>query len=288
MTKLRYRQIMFFEQIDEINILIKFGLTVTQAKVYLALVAMGTSTVREIVKYSKIASPEVYRATSILQDKGLIGKEISIPVKFKPLPIIDSIQHLAKQRENEIIRLNQEADFLAHELDKRAKQIDLTKFSEFVLIPSGKALSNKENALITESKHSIQIIMPLDRILAWFTKKRISKFNKKLSIEIVTQRPNNPKIKEYIRKLEKADNFEVRFLSVPISVDFKIFDNNQVILSTTTKTHNPNVVWSDNDNLVKLTQNYFDGAWHSAIESSGYVFKPSSKQFDYIFSSINQ
>ena len=45
------------------------------------------------------------------------------------------------------------------------------------------------------------------------------------------------------------------------------------------------VIWSNNINIVKLIQNYFDSVWYLAIKSVDR-FKQDKWQFDYIFISI--
>ena len=77
---------------DEKIILRDCGLTSTQSKVYLSLIVLGTSSAGEIIKFTNIANPDVYRATEVLQSKGLIEKIISNPAKFQPLPVIDAIE----------------------------------------------------------------------------------------------------------------------------------------------------------------------------------------------------
>ena len=66
--------------------LIDLGLTLLQAKVYLALVQSGTLKVGTIAQVSKVARPDVYRTLQKLQDLGLIEKIITKPILFRATP----------------------------------------------------------------------------------------------------------------------------------------------------------------------------------------------------------
>ena len=62
--------------IGEINTLIRLGLTLRQAKTYLALLQTGISTTRTIALTSKIPRPDIYRIMSELEELGLREKII--------------------------------------------------------------------------------------------------------------------------------------------------------------------------------------------------------------------
>ena len=60
---------------EDFQILVDLGLTLLQAKVFLALLVRGTSKVTEISQVSKVSRPDVYRSLSKLQEFGLVEKE---------------------------------------------------------------------------------------------------------------------------------------------------------------------------------------------------------------------
>jgi len=57
---------------DHIRMLSDFGLTPSQAKVYLAIVEMGLASVSKVSKLSKVRREEVYRIVPNLERLGLI------------------------------------------------------------------------------------------------------------------------------------------------------------------------------------------------------------------------
>ncbi|MCW4019121.1 MAG: hypothetical protein NWF00_10680 [Candidatus Bathyarchaeota archaeon] len=83
---------------EAIQTLVNLGLTVLQAKVYLALVTVGTTTGRITAKAANVASQDVYRVLTELQEKGLAEKIIAKPNKYKPTPVQNGISALLKQK----------------------------------------------------------------------------------------------------------------------------------------------------------------------------------------------
>ena len=76
-----------------------FGMTVKQAKVYLALVFLGTALVGDISKHSKVRREEVYRILPKLEKMGLIEKTLSTPVKLKATSVENALSLLIKIEE---------------------------------------------------------------------------------------------------------------------------------------------------------------------------------------------
>ena len=75
--------------IDEnIRTLVDLGLSGTQAKSYLGLLGIGSGSISEIANVSKVARPDTYRAINDLLEAGLVEKIITVPTKYKPLPIV--------------------------------------------------------------------------------------------------------------------------------------------------------------------------------------------------------
>jgi len=88
---------------NEIFDLLKIGLTEGEAKVYLALSELGSSTVGPIVKKSKVAYSNIYDILNRLIDKGIVSFIIKNKTKyFQAAPPANLINFLDK-KEEEII-----------------------------------------------------------------------------------------------------------------------------------------------------------------------------------------
>ncbi|MCW4018846.1 MAG: hypothetical protein NWF00_09260 [Candidatus Bathyarchaeota archaeon] len=117
-------------QIDEAApTIVKLGLTFLQAKVYLALVTLGTSTGRTAAKVAKVASQDVYRVLAELQEKGLVEKVIGKPNRYNPTPIQEGICLLLKRKAKEYKENERKAEEILD--DFKRKQQENTENNEF-------------------------------------------------------------------------------------------------------------------------------------------------------------
>jgi len=58
------------------------GLSTLQAKVYIALLRLGTTQVGELCSVSEVARPEVYRILHELIDKDLVNRNLTSPTTY--------------------------------------------------------------------------------------------------------------------------------------------------------------------------------------------------------------
>jgi sugar-specific transcriptional regulator TrmB len=84
-------------QDEDVEALTSLGLTILQAKVYLALVKSGSSTIREISKTSDVARQDLYRITSELQKLGLVERVIANPTEFRAIELTGGISILLQR-----------------------------------------------------------------------------------------------------------------------------------------------------------------------------------------------
>jgi sugar-specific transcriptional regulator TrmB len=68
--------------------------------VYIALVELPNSTVKEIAKRANIGAELVYRVIPKLQEKGLVKKIITAPIKFSAIPINEAVKILLEQKKS--------------------------------------------------------------------------------------------------------------------------------------------------------------------------------------------
>lgn len=96
---------------EEIQVLTRLGLTITQAKVFLALCRIGTSTPKIISEESKVARQDIYRIFTELQELGFVVKGITSPVMFEAIPLQDALSFLLERRIKETRELDNETEF---------------------------------------------------------------------------------------------------------------------------------------------------------------------------------
>jgi sugar-specific transcriptional regulator TrmB len=85
----------------EIETLTKLGLTLNQARVYLALATQNQLSAREISKNAGITRQKVYRIIPQLLNKGLAIKQLTHPATYKATLPKNALHTLLEQRKRE-------------------------------------------------------------------------------------------------------------------------------------------------------------------------------------------
>ena len=276
---------------ENIDTLVGFGLSGTQARICLALAAAGISTIREISEVSGVARPDTYRAVVELEKKGLIEKTVSAPTRYTLLSLHDVLSVLVGRRETESLELQNRSVSLLEEYEKKLTESRLANESQFVLVPSGKAFSNRLRKSIENSKKSICVITyqkTLTQFLDCMLGMLKRAIGKEVNVRILTEKRRNNSLAKRLFSLQKKAHFENRFLNILPPFSLITFDEREILLSTKSQSENASApaVYSNNSSLAELSQSYFNDAWFSAVEPPGLAFKRTKLQFDNLFTNM--
>jgi len=98
-----------------------FGLTKTQAKIYITLITLGIASASEIATLSRIRREEIYRIIPQLEEHGIVAKRLQSPIRFSASPPETAIQILIESKlkamKDEIDKLQQKRTKLIFELN---------------------------------------------------------------------------------------------------------------------------------------------------------------------------
>ena len=276
---------------ENIKTLVGLGLSGTQARICLALTVAGTSTLREISMASGVARPDTYRALLELENKGLIEKIVSIPTKYKLPSLPELLSILVGRRETESIELQEKSAKLLKEYQKKTADRQSVCNEQFVLVPSGKAFSNRLKQLIQDCHESICLITSQKELIQFFAhhlKVLEKETPKKVTVRITTEKRRKDLLTKSMFKLQKTANLEIRYNGILPPFTLFTFDEKEVLVLNKAQRANDNTaaVYSNNSNLVELAQSYFNDAWFSASESPHREFKRDKLQFDYLFANM--
>ena len=270
---------------ENIKTLVNLGITGTQAKICLALVRLGTSTISEIADASEVARPDTYRAVVELEKKGLIEKIVSTPAKYELLPLPEVLAILIDRRETESQELREKTVILLNEYENLTNT-QPSDDCQFVLVPSGKAFSNRLQKLTIKSKKSICVIThqkTLTQFLDFTQEIFDSTMEKEVNIRIITEKSKNNSLIKRVHSLQQKAHLEIRFVDILPPFSLVTFDEKEILLSTQNQGRNESlVVYSNNLSLVELSQSHFNDSWFSAVEPPGLTFKRTKLQFDYL------
>jgi len=257
---------------DEIQILESFGLTLNEARVFLALTLLGTANVKKISKSSNVAREAVYRVLPRLQKLGLVEKEISRPTRFTASTLDDAVTVLLGHRNKETRDLQEKANVLLRLKSKKAKMEPLQENSKFLLIPAKKMLISKIGDAVDKAQKSISVVTSNKRLLGAmdiFSEAIGKALSRGVKFRIVTsnvKRVLSPAI------LEVGNNdprIEIRYAPSDPKCAASIFDKKEVLIITKPAAElccESPALWSNNSSLVNIVEDYFEILWMTALE----------------------
>lgn len=259
---------------EEIQFMKDFGLTLCQAKVYLALVISGMSNAKEVSKISDVARQDSYRILFKLQEMGLVLKTISNPTMFKAIPIRDALSILWEQRNKKNSELMKNTrKFLQKYISKQTETKPRKETARFFMIPKKDASIRKKREEIDGTQTSIEFITSWKRfplMIYTFAENVKESLKRNVKIRIILEKP--PKglpLPESIGELKKYPNYELRYILNPPSAITGIFDKKRAIISTSASAGLAEMpsLWSDNPCLLSIINNFFELTWITAMET---------------------
>ena len=252
---------------ESAKIMIDFGLTRSQARSYLTLLDLGTASVKEVAKHSKVARPDTYRALTDLQELGLVEKIVTFPTKFKPLLIADAVSLLMLRRNKKTVELGKRANALIGLLSERKLHIQRSEDSQLTLILGEDAITAKLQKIMQNSKEQICVICPKKDFFQrqqFISETLKETLGTRVTLMLMTENHAGPLEKKEIRDLKKNPKFQIKYLNLTPSVCFAVFDKKELLLMNNPKLEysNSSVIWTNNTNLIELARSYFERLWN--------------------------
>jgi sugar-specific transcriptional regulator TrmB len=251
---------------ESLQLMSSLGLSVLEAKVYLALAKLGKASAKTISKASRVSQPDVYRVLSKLENHGLVEREVAIPNQFKATTMDEGLALLLQRRDNQSAILHKKATELIQDFKEKEKTALQEETPKFVLVP-GVHVHRIRNAVDSAQK-IVLCFTSLDmfRKVRFITEdvwKRCVKRGIKFQFII-----GNPHDEKVILKLDPVlknnDYFEIKWTrtAMPCMV---LIDGKEVFLRTEMNLEAP-VLWSNNPVIVAMIQEHFETKWKTLKE----------------------
>ncbi|MGB9960488.1 MAG: TrmB family transcriptional regulator [Candidatus Bathyarchaeales archaeon] len=268
-----------------IQILMDLGLTLLQARTYLALSKLGKATIKTISKVSNVARQDVYRIMPELEKLGLAEKIVAAPTMYKATPIKEGIYFLLQRKTQEYSELQKKTIKLMENLKEINDEIILEEEHQFIFTSSEKLLWKRLREGAEKAQISIDICTNWEGF-RYRLFKDFPNFKRTLErgvrIRVITEKHELDKSSQKIIQALKANPlFEIRYLPPPVPIKTAIHDKKEVNLCLTT----PNKIgglpslWSNNPQFVKIITNYYEELWNKAqSEADSSVEKVRTKK----------
>jgi sugar-specific transcriptional regulator TrmB len=253
------------------EILLEFGLTPSQAKVYLAAVRLGIAPVSKVSQACDVRREDTYRALSKLEEIGLVEKVTDKPTQVRALPAEEALTILMKSwqesvREKELSLTLKKQDFLKH--FKAAKKLQLPKEERhFALLLERDAVFARVMEMLKTTEKEIDAVTSskeIPQMLPAFGETLRKQSSKAIKVRLILETPENGKalLTSMEKHLPASLRVELKYAFKPLS-HYIIADFKNVLLATSREPPIGRLpyLWTDTPDFVKLLERHFDELW---------------------------
>jgi sugar-specific transcriptional regulator TrmB len=259
-------------EFSEPQILIDLGLTLKQARVYMALVESGSSRISTISKVSKVARSDVYQALSKLRQLGLVERIIKTPLEYRATPMNEGISLLLNTKTQQYKKVRAEAEILLSTAKKEKPKKKQIETPQFVLIPKT-TVTERIKTAIEKAQLSIDLVLSWKRfsqgIASTFAESIETAWAKNVKIRFIIESPLESKTsKQLIQFCIEKPSSQTRFTPHYPKATFGIYDKKEIYLIAKSKTDLPGspALWSNNQSLISAMEDYFEILWLTAMK----------------------
>lgn len=258
----------------DVEVLTDLGLTLCQAKVYLALCRFGMLDAKTVSKYASVPRPDVYRITSELIHLGLIEKVISRPINFRAIPIEKVTSILLRRRKEETSRLESNTIGFLEKFKTNNKELQFGE-TELVLVPKNEAVVDRFRSLIENAQSSIDMVSTWKRFSGFLSFAEVieKSWSNGVKSRFIVEIPEKGRVSDLVLDFcQKSSSCEVRFVPSPPQTVMSIYDKKEALIALDPKTilSGSPALWSNNSSLIMAIQDYFDILWLTALQDPLY------------------
>ncbi len=255
---------------ENTDLLLGLGLTLNQARVYLAILKLEKTTVGQVAKLSKVRREDVYRLLPSLEKMGLVERLLGKPAEVRATPISDALSFLVSEEKD---KFDERLTGMKNNIQKLSlkdwKQPVLGEDSIYILIAEKKAILAKTSDLVGNSREEVALISDKERfipVLAQFLDEYKKAIKKGAQIRLIFEGESpDSLLKEKVKKLVGSISVHVRFHREPLN-HFIMSDDKEALITTSRVTglgESPSL-WTNNGNLIGVLRSGFESDWKKA------------------------
>jgi sugar-specific transcriptional regulator TrmB len=255
---------------ENLQVLKDLGLSNSQGRVYLALLRLGPDPkATAISKFAKVPRQDIYRVLEELSQIGLVEKVISRPAKFRAISSKKAISLLLKKSKDAFSKLEKDADSLSRRLfENLGKESAVSKMDSFVLITEKETIISKSLELLGSARKKVSLINPWSEVILSLDilyEALNEALNRGVNVRWILDRPQEgQQIPEGFQQLTENPKVRFRFVHDTPIVKLGIYDNEVgVALYPDSSSNLSPALFSNNPNVLVLTESYFETLWKS-------------------------
>jgi sugar-specific transcriptional regulator TrmB len=255
---------------ENTDLLLGLGLSLNQARVYLAILKLEKTTVGQVAKFSKVRREDVYRILPTLEKMGLIERLLGKPTEVRATLISDALAFLVAEEKR---KYDERLSGMKSTVKKLSLKDWTQRFPEeesiYILIPDKKAILAKTSGLIRDSRKEVALIADKGRIipiLSAFSNECKQAIKKGVQIRLIFEGdPPDGLLKEKVEKLIGVASVHVKFHREPLN-HFIMSDDKEGLITTSKESglgESPSL-WTNNSNLLGVLRTSFESDWKKA------------------------
>ncbi|NQV91298.1 hypothetical protein HQ489_02390 [Candidatus Woesearchaeota archaeon] len=246
-----------------VEILEKIGLTNSEAKVYLALLELGSTSKGPLIKKSGIASSKIYEITDKLIGKGLASYILKNKVKYFKAASPKRIKDYLAEKKKEIVKEEESFDKILPFLE--SQHLFLKEDVDAEIFKGWRGLETAfEDMVNTLKKGEIDYVFGASkgsnsiRTRRFYDKYQVLTYNKGIKIKAIFNKDAKPYFKKS-KTIKK--HIETRFLNQSTPTEINIYGN-KVLIIILSKI--PMVIMIKGDEVASSFKAYFNTMWKVA------------------------
>lgn len=249
------------------ELLCELGFTRTQSKLYLTLLKFGKSDAKTLATQSNIHRTEVYRALEELQKKGLVDKEIDLPIRFVAVaPAVGLLNSIKKKREEIETTAEKTVDFIK-QFESTTEEVNDSQEYNIRVIDGRKRIVQKIKEQHRKVEHTVDIITILPRWLQ-ILDECLEDYQKALERGvqyrlIVGHLEDLNDLPKSLDPILGNPNFKIKPVAATQNINSAIFDQKEATLNyfpCKNLGESPLIV-TNHPSLIELAQGYFESIW---------------------------
>jgi sugar-specific transcriptional regulator TrmB len=255
---------------ENTGLLLGLGLTLNQAKIYLAVIKLEKTTVGQVANFSKVRREDVYRILPTLEKMGLIERLLGKPTEIRATRISDALSLLVAEEKGKSDERLVGMRGIVQKLSLQDWKQQLPKEENiYILIAEKKSIFAKTADLISNSKKEIALIADKGRIMPV-----LFQFSGEYTLAIKNgavvrllfegEKPD-AWLNEKVRKLIGETSVQIRFHCEPLN-HFIMSDDKEALITTSKESglgESPSL-WTNNGNLIGVLRTSFESDWEKA------------------------
>ncbi|MBI3623575.1 hypothetical protein HY212_05875 [Candidatus Pacearchaeota archaeon] len=240
------------------NNLMKLGLTNGEAKVYLALIELGSSTVGPIVSKSRVAYSNIYEILNRLVEKGLVSYIIKSKTKyFQAFPSSNIKDYLKKKR----AEIDEQESLLSEILPKINELSEKTSKEEAEIFIGKKGLRTAYEKFLSSSGKNNEDLFFYIHEKEYAEESDLFYFS---IIDIIKKVPSRGIGNEFYKKSEfikKAKWIKMKTVDFPIPGNIEVCRDKMLLISW----KKPIIaILIHSQSMADNFKNYFESVWKVA------------------------